>query len=302
MPRRWPALTVPVLLLASRLAAAPPAVPVSELDVTSPRSGSPAGSSAIWRQLEPGLELARFSVADTAAAPDGELVVLRIDPVAWRLELHAADAASGPRARAARDWCAEFHLTAAINAGMYQEDGRTHVGYLACDDHLHSALPNGYQSAAAFAPRQEGLPPFRIFDLDETPLAAITADYRCVVQNLRLIKRPREVRWHLRDRRWREAALGEDGAGRALFIYCQAALTMPDFGELLLALPLDLQAAQHLEGGAEAQLHVAHPAADTALRAEGRWLAWPVPNVLGVVPAGEHRGGAENAGAPRAPR
>jgi len=242
-----------------------------------------AGAEDVWRQLEPGLELARFSTRDTVPDPRGDLVVLRVDPARWSLRVLRADATGEDRPRDTGSWCEEFGLVAAINAGMFQDDHLTHVGFLQCDGVAVNGAANAYLSATAFGPLRPGDPPFRIYDLDETPLERIAREYACVVQNLRLIKRPRESRWQRRDRRWTEAALGEDGVGRALLIHCRTALTMPDLIDLLLALPLDLRAAQHLEGGGQAQLHIAHPAArGYHSGAEDRWLAWPIPNVLGV--------------------
>lgn len=250
----------------------------------SPPSVRGEAPAAIWRQLEPGLELARFSTADTAAHPAGDLVVLRVDPTRWSLRLLRAADLNESRARTAREWCEDFGLAAAINAGMYQADRRTHVGFVQYEGRVLNPHPNSYLSALAFEPRSPRHPPLRIYDLDVASLDSIAAAYAGVIQNLRLVKRPRESRWRRRDRAWREAALGEDSAGRALLIYCHTALTMPDFNALLLELPLDLQVAQHLEGGAQAQLHVAHPAAGRdSLAGDQRRFLWSIPNVLGVV-------------------
>lgn len=67
---------------------------------------------------------------------------------------------------------------------------------------------------------------------------------------------------------------------------------MHDFNDLLLALPIDLQCAQHLEGGPEAQLYVRTDALELELvgsyetgfsPSDGNDAAWPIPNVLGLV-------------------
>lgn len=56
--------------------------------------------------------------------------------------------------------------------------------------------------------------------------------------------------------KWSEAALGEDSAGRILFIFSRAPFSMHDLNQELLASDIGLVAAQHLEGGPEAQLYV----------------------------------------------
>ena len=242
-----------------------------------------------WTQLGRGLELGRLPL-EGLGFPGAKVHVLRIDPRAWELTLHglARDETGG---HTAREWARREGLVAAINAGMYQTDYRTHSGYFAADGAVLSRGVNPYLSAAAFAPVDPGDPPFRIVDLDVEPLPALTARYRRVVQNLRMVKRPGENRWEPQSRRWSEAALGEDGEGRALFIFCAAPLPLDRLIAGLLALPLGLVAAQHLEGGSQAQLFVAaggerlelvgdHEGA-SAPAEQGR-PARPVPNVIGV--------------------
>ena len=254
--------------------------------------GAAAGDEsgpADWVELEAGLDLGRFSSLSIQADARGDLVVLRIDPERWQLrlltvEVGAAGDRKSDRSHSVRVWCEEFNLVAAINAGMYQRDGSSHVGFMQVAGQVRDAGVNEYLSAAAFGPLRSGLPPFRIFDLDETDLAEIIKDYENVVQNLRLIKRAGENRWRRADRRWSEAALGEDAEGRILFVYCRTALSMPQFNEILLALPIDLVCAQHLEGGTEAQIFVNHADLRSGFKgAEEMLIAWPIPNAFGVV-------------------
>ena len=48
-------------------------------------------------------------------------------------------------------------------------DHRTHIGYMKNGDHVNNATVNHYKSIAAFGPIKPELPPFRIYDLDDTP-------------------------------------------------------------------------------------------------------------------------------------
>jgi hypothetical protein len=242
-----------------------------------PAAAAPAGAGeAPWRALLPGLELGRF--ADDA----GDVVVLRVDPRRFELTLLQAGQRDDGAARSPRAWAAAEGLVAATNAGMYATDMRTHVGLLQDGDRPGNPHANGYQSAAAFAPRRAGLPPFRIFDLDDSRLEEIRRDYACVVQNLRLVKRPGENRWSPQERSWSEAALGEDREGRALLIFSPAPRPMDELVELLLALPIGLVAAQHLEGGSEAQLWIGAGGESLELVGGGGGAPWPLPNVIGV--------------------
>ena len=248
-----------------------------------------AAADGLWTELGRGLELGRFPLEGHGYS-GARVHVLRIDPRLWELTLHGL-----PRGESegytAREWARREGLVAAINAGMYQVDYRTHSGYFAIDGTVLSRGVNSYLSAAAFAPVNPADPPFRIVDLDEEPLAEVIARYRRVVQNLRMVKRPAENRWSPQARRWSEAALGEDREGRALFIFCAAPLPLDRLIDALLALPLGLVAAQHLEGGSQAQLFVAAGGERFELvgTREGAFIpselgrpARPIPNVIGV--------------------
>lgn len=240
-----------------------------------------------WRELAPGLEFGRFA-AESAAVD-----VLRIDPELWQtVALAASD--TGGVARTPERWAREFGLTAVINAGMYAADRSTHVGYFHTGEHVNNPvwIRRDYRQAACFEPREAGLAPFVLMDLDAAPESTFVHRYDIVVQNLRLVRKPAENRWKPGNRRWSEACLGEDAVGRMLWIHCLRPHDMHAFNEILLGLPLDLAAAQHLEGGAEAQLWIDYGALDggsTTVRRIVRdikynSLSLPIPNVLGIRP------------------
>lgn len=252
--------------------------------------GAPRGE---WSVLASGLDLGRFDSGRPGSGGDGTIFVLRIAPDAWRMEVLCATADSSGRSMSAREWCRRYGLAAATNAGMFATDFRTHIGYLRAGNHVNSARLNAYQSLALFSPSRPGLPGFRIIDLDVSAPAvdSLRSDYRHLVQNLRLVKRPRENRWQGQAERWSEAALGEDRLGRALIVFSRTAYSMREFNEILLELPIDLVCAQHLEGGPEAQLYVKVDdfelelvgSFETAFDETGENRdAWPVPNVIGI--------------------
>lgn len=251
-----------------------------------------------FKQLSEGLELGQFKVAPATPVGDSTVVVLRIDPRLWGLTMICASTNPSSQNMTAKEWADQHSLIAAINAGMFNADYRTHMGFMKVGDHLNNPHANDYQSAAAFGRIKTGIPEFRIFDLDEMSLDSIRANYSHVIQNLRLIKRPGVNRWSQQDKRWSEAALGEDTEGRVLFIYCRSPFSMHDLNRILLSLPIEIVSAQHLEGGPEAQLYLKQ--GETELELVGSYetsfnendsnlRAWPVPNVIGIVPKSEPR-------------
>ena len=256
---------------------------------------SSAAAVGEWRSLAAGLELRTLEASRPSLREDSQITVLRVDPNLWDLVFVGTSLTGESTGLTARQWSQTHDLSVAINAGMFATDYRTHVGYLRFRDHVNSSHINKYLSVAAFDPRRAGLPRFRIFDLDEpgTSLEAILRDYAAAVQNLRLIKRPRENRWSQQEKMWSEAALGEDAAGRILFLFSRSPFTMHDFNDELLRGDLDLVCAQHLEGGPEAQLYLRvgevelelFGSFETSFRENLENAApWPIPNVLGLRP------------------
>ena len=256
---------------------------------------SPGMAYGPWQTLAPGMDLGSFPASQPSNSGDSRITVLRIDPDLWSLEMIGVGVGEDSSGQTARQWSKIYGLAAAINAGMFATDYRTHVGYLRYRDHLNNDNVNGYQSVAAFDPRRAGLPRFRIFDLDSpgVSMKTILQDYASAVQNLRLIKRPGQNRWKQQEKMWSEAALGEDATGRILFIFCRSPYTMHDFNNELLRLDIGLVSAQHLEGGPQAQLYI--NAGGTELEISGSHgttyrenddvsMTWPIPNVLGVRP------------------
>ena len=177
---------------------------------------------------------------------------------------------------------------------MFASDYLAHVGYMERRGHVNSPKVNDYRSVAASNPHEaDDLPAFRIFDLDVPGITMemIRQDYASLVQNLRLIKRPGENRWSKQEKKWSEAALGEDEGGRVLFVFCRSPFSMYDLNLELLSAGIGLVALQHLEGGPEAQLFMS--VGDFELEVFGSYetsfreddsnaTAWPIPNVLGV--------------------
>ncbi len=249
-----------------------------------------------WQTLAPGMDLKYVTAMKQSFAGDSKIVILRMEPSLWQLEALGISQSGESRGHTARAWSESCKFTAAINAGMFAADQKTHLGYMRSGEYINNSRRNAYQSVAAFDPRDStALPRFRIFDLDAPGITfhAIRKDYGSVLQNLRLVKRPGLNQWSEQDRKWSEAALGEDNAGRVLFIFSRSPFAMHDLNRELLAAGIGLVAAQHLEGGPEAQLYV-HAGSvelemfgsyETAfMENEGNSAAWPVPNILGVRP------------------
>ncbi len=255
--------------------------------------GARADDAGNWETISTGLELGVFEGPDSALG-DSEINILRIDPEFWELRIMSISEIDAENVFSPMRWCEDHGLAAAINAGMYATDYSTHVGYMKSGSRVNAQRFNHYKSVAAFGPRRDDLPLFRIYDLDSegVNMEGIVDGYEYVVQNLRLIKRRGENRWSRQEKMWSEVALGEDGDGRILFIFCRTPYTMHEFNEVLMSLPIDLECAQHLDGGPVAEMVILTE--DVRREFIGSYetgcceyvtnkRAFPLPNVRGVV-------------------
>ncbi len=248
-----------------------------------------AEGEGYWRQIDRGLYVGKFKgEADDSGSP--EIIVIKVDPAYYRLVLLCASQLK-EKNMTVKQWCLKYKLIGGINAGMFQEDYKSNVGYMKNFAHLNNPrISSLYKSIAAFNPLGSDRPAFRIFDTDQTSVHDVIKSYATVIQNLRLIKRPAENRWNKeQNNEWCEAALGEDESGNALFIYCKKPYTMYELNEILLKLPIALVCAQHLEGGPMASLYFSHGgitldftgACAINVGAGSDSSYWAVPNVIG---------------------
>lgn len=264
-----------MLSLAAALVSAPPAV----LD---------------WTTLSAGVEYRTFEFAPGAAQGDGLLHVVRVDPKRALIQIFTQTQAGrrGGANPTAAEWREKTKMVAVINAGMFATDHRTHTGYLRVGEHINSGRwVDKYRSILLVGPSAPDVPYFTIVDAEPGQSASAFADYTIVSQNLRLIRGPGRNAWARSERRWSEAALALDESGRVLLLFSRSPLSMHDFNRRVLALPLKVTRAMHLEGGPEASLSFsgAGVARDLAGSYETGFnenddneAQWGLPNVLGV--------------------
>ena len=257
-------------------------------------SASPLQAADLpWKALEPGIEYA------TAEAPgprplslsiDDHIHLVRIDPQVRSVEAVMTGAGDG-RPRTAAEWCRERHLAVAINMGMYETDRRSNTGYARRPKYVNNGhWAAKYKSALGFGPLKSSAPALVMADLDDTSAKARLADFGTVIQNLRLIQSGRTV-WAKQERRWSEAAVAVDRQGRLLFIFSRYPYTMKELTDILLALPLAIESAMHMDGGPPASLSIHAGGVNLdlngsfetgALESDAVPAQSPIPNVLGV--------------------
>ncbi len=244
-----------------------------------------------WKLLAKGIEYGVFHINPPPEIGDGKIHIVRLDPAQAKLKLLLATE-HDKKSRTTAKWCKDFNLVAAINAGMFQEDFLTNVGYLRNGLYIQNKRwSRKYKSVLAFDPKKTGLPAAIIVDLDEHDATIKLGDYDAVVQNLRLIKGNGINVWEKSEKRWSEAAVGMDNQGRILFLFCALPFPMWEFNEAVKSLGLGVTRLMHMEGGPTASLSIR--SRDVNIDLAGSYETTidpddmsselsPIPNVIGV--------------------
>ena len=244
-----------------------------------------------WRKVDEGLSVAEFDSPMKSNAQDSRITIVRIDPKLYSFKLLCASE-HGRTKMTARNWCEKFSLIAAVNAGMYQQDGFTNVGLMKTLNHVNNQrLNNVYKAVLAFNRLEPKIPEIQIIDLKCQDFEMIGPKYQTLIQNIRMIGCRQENVWAKTNQLWGMAVFGIDKSGNALFIFTEAPYSGHDFANVLLSLPLSIFNALYLEGGFEANLFLSWNgvelervgARETGLQEDSpRAVPRPIPNVIGI--------------------
>ncbi|MBD3393686.1 MAG: phosphodiester glycosidase family protein [Chitinivibrionales bacterium] len=244
-----------------------------------------------WKTLDTGLDLGIFTAPKKSHTGDSRITVVRIDPARYHLQALCAGELDSVNLTVG-EWCRKHNLVAAINAGMYAKDYRTHVGYLKNFAYVNSGrVRTDYKAVLAFNPVDKSVAPVRIIDLACHDFRVLREKYNTLIQNLRMVSCRGSNVWSPQEKRYSLAALGIDKSGRVLFLFSESPYSVHDFIDIILSLPLSVKGAMYLEGGGAAALYL--QSGEFVLERYGVYesgehtagtlsLPRPLPNVIGV--------------------
>jgi uncharacterized protein YigE (DUF2233 family) len=243
-------------------------------------------STIPWKEADAGLLVAEFEYVfnnDPCA-----ITVVKIDPGQYSFKLLCATQ-YGKQPFTTKEWAVNHQMLAAVNAGMFQENGMTSVGFMKNFDHLNNPRLSKANTVLAFNPVDENIPEVQIVDRECQNFNDLRQKYQSFVQSIRMISCDRQNVWSRQDSKWSTLALGMDTQGNILFLFSRTPNSVHDFIEILMALPLSLKSAMYLEGGPQASLYLSTP--KMTLQRDGAWgnlednslqFSLPVPNVIGI--------------------
>jgi uncharacterized protein YigE (DUF2233 family) len=244
------------------------------------------GPDISWKEADEGLYVAEFeSVFDNSTYA---FTIVKVDPSRYSFNLLCAS--EHDRAPlTAKDWATKHQMLVAVNAGMFQENGLTSVGYMKNFDHVNNPRLSTANTILAFNPVEKNLPEIQIIDRECQDFSDLRQKYKSFVQSTRMISCNGRNVWSEQDSKWCTLAVGADAWGNILFLFTRTPHSVHDFIEALLSLPLSLKSAMYLEGGPEASLYLS-----TSKITVERYGAWggieneslqfplPIPNVIGL--------------------
>ena len=132
--------------------------------VVSGLSGQNPSSEISWKKIDEGLYLSEYPSPKKSSLSDSKITILKIDPSKYNFNLLSAKE-NGEIVRTAKQWAEQKKQIAVINAGMYQADYATNVGYMKDYDFINNSSLNNDNTIAAFNRKDKSVPEIQVIDL-----------------------------------------------------------------------------------------------------------------------------------------
>jgi uncharacterized protein YigE (DUF2233 family) len=252
--------------------------------------GTPKGPAVHWKKIDTGLYVTSIDSPVKSSVGDSKITILKINPKYYNFKLISAKEKNEPN-KTAKEWAKSRNLAAVINAGMFQKDYKTNVGFMKNYDFINSSRLNKYKAVTAFNRKTPEVPEFQIIDLKCQNWNQLKTKYHTFIQGIRMIDCRQKNCWSPQNKKWSMVVIGIDKKGNALFIFSRSPYSVHNFINILLQLPLSIYNAMYLEGGPEASFYLNHNGVEiqrfgsyeTGFNLDdGNSSYWPIPNVIGI--------------------
>lgn len=243
-----------------------------------------------WKIIDEGLSFIQFHLPRSFGISAGKVDVVKIDPNIYQMKLLCASQ-YGHKKHTVKEWCEDFQLVAAINAGMFKTDSMTSVGYMKNYQHINNHhVVQDYMAVLAFNPVHDSLPPAQIIDREFQDFDHLKKGYNSLMQSIRMVDIHGKNVWSRQPNRHPIAALAVDQNGNVLFIFCEQPYGVHDFITFLLERPLFIYNAIYLEGGPPAQFYLKVKGLKIDRKGQDQFpftgihsSKHTIPNVIGIV-------------------
>ena len=247
--------------------------------------------AAVWKNLEPGLDIGFFAAPKKSILGDSVIRILRADTGFFELKLLNASSSPNKKRYSVKKWVKQNSLVAGINASMYQKNRISSVSFMKTGKHVNSTWVSKDKTILAFDPVDKKIPAVKIIDRECEDFSSLRKQYASLIQSIRMVSCKGENVWSPQKKMWSTAAVGIDHQERVVFIHVRSPYSTHDLINMLLQLPIGLKQAMYVEGGADAQLYIntgkeehefIGSYSSGSREHDENTFSRPIPNVLGL--------------------
>src|SRR5208337_693540 len=149
-----------------------------------------------WKEADEGLLIAEFeSVFDNNPY---EITVVKVDPGRYSFQLLCATQ-HGKESLTTKEWALKYRMLAAVNAGMFQENGLTSVGFMKNFGHVNNPRLSSANTILAFNRVDENFPEIQLVDRECQDFNYLRQKYQSFVQSIRMISCSHQNVWTKQD-------------------------------------------------------------------------------------------------------
>jgi uncharacterized protein YigE (DUF2233 family) len=243
--------------------------------------------SIAWQKVDSGLFFTETLSPVKSDYGDSKITILKIDPHYYSFKLISARETKEDN-KTMREWVRTKGLIAAINAGLFQEDDKTNVGYMKNYSFINNNHLTRDNAITAFNRTDTTVPEIQIIDLKCQKWEELKAKYNSFTQGIRMIDCNQNNTWNQQPEKFGMAVIAIDKQGNALFIFTRSPYSVHDFINILKHLPLNIYNAMYLEGSTPASFYLNYQGLEVEktgyiLATGENGTAWELPNIIGIV-------------------
>lgn len=243
--------------------------------------------SISWQKIDGGLFFSETFSPVKSDYGDSKISILKIDPHYYSFKLISAKETKEDN-KTIREWVRTKGLIAAINAGLYQEDNKTNVGYMKNYNFINNNHLTKDNAITAFNRSDATVPEIQIIDLNCQNWEDLKAKYNSFTQGIRMIDCNQNNTWSQQPDKFGMAVIAIDKQGNALFIFTRSPYSVHDFIDILKLLPLNIYNAMYLEGSSPASFYLNYKGLEVEktgyIMSNGEnGTPCELPNIIGIV-------------------
>jgi len=247
-------------------------------------------TSIAWKKIDKGLFSVDYKSPQKAILGNQIITIIKINPKYYNFNLLSAKE-KGEHTRTAKDWAITKKQIAVINAGMYQADHATNLGYMKDYNFSNNNRLNKDNTIIAFNRKDSIVPEIQIIDRTCQNWEELKNKYNSFSQSIRMVDCNQKNRWGQQNKKWSMVVIAIDKKENALFVSVRSPYSVHDFINTLLKAPLNIKNIMYLEGGPEASLYLNHNGKtiekmgsyETGFNEnDNNNIFWRIPNVIGI--------------------